>query len=87
MTRPYAIYLRSEVIDSLRRIAGTQRRMIAAYINSLALDPSSEGDYSVRDSSDRDICIKIIGAYAVTFWADHPVREIKIADIRNADRA
>jgi hypothetical protein len=33
------------------------------------------------------ICIKIVGSYAVTFWADHPAKEIMITDIRSADHA
>jgi mRNA-degrading endonuclease RelE of RelBE toxin-antitoxin system len=87
MIPPYEIFLRSEVIDSLRGIRATPRKLVARFIDSLALDPFAEGDYVVKDSSDRDIHIKIVGEYAVTYWADHPVKEIKIIDIRSADRA
>jgi len=82
MTEPHEVFLRSEAIESLRRIQGIQRRRIAGFIESLALDPFLSGDYSVQDSSGRFIHIKILGSYAVTFWADHPVREIKMIDIR-----
>lgn len=87
MIRPYEIFLRSEAIDSLRGIRQTSRRQVAAFIDSLALDPFSEGDFTVKDASDRGIHIKVIGQYAVTFWADHPAKEIRIIDIRSADRA
>ena len=84
---PYDVFLRAEAIESLRGIRGTPRRVIAVFIDSLAADPSLSGDYSVQDSTGRVISIKVLGSYAVTFWADHPVREIKITDIRSADRA
>lgn len=87
MMQPYEVFLRSEAIDSLRRIHGIPRRRMAGFIDSLALDPFLTGDYSVQDPSGRLMNIKILGSYAITFWADHPAREIKITDIRNADRA
>ena len=87
MIPPYEIFLRSEAIDSLRGIRPAARRLVTQFIDSLALDPFSEGDYSVKDDSGRDIHIKVVGEYAVTFWADHPAKEIKIIDIRSADRA
>ena len=46
-----------------------------------------EGDYSEHNHSGRMIEIKIIGQYAVTNWADHAVKEMKVVDIRRADRA
>jgi mRNA-degrading endonuclease RelE of RelBE toxin-antitoxin system len=87
MIPPYEIFLRSEAIDSLRGIRAAPRRLVSAFIDSLASDPFSEGDYAVKDASDRDIQIKVVGEYAVTFWTDQPAKEIKIIDIRSADRA
>lgn len=87
MTEPYEIFLRSEAIESLRGIRGTPRKAIAGFIDSLALSPSSTGDYTVQDVTGRVIYIKVLGSHAVTFWADHAAKEIKITDIRSADRA
>lgn len=87
MIEPYDIFLRAEAIEALRGTRGNPRRQIATFINSLASDPAVSGDYTIEDSTGRVICIKIVGSYAVTFWADHPAREIKITDIRSADHA
>lgn len=87
MMEPYEIFLRSEAIEALSRIRGTPRNAIVAFIDSLALDPSLTGDYTNQDVTGRVICIKVLGSYAVTFWADHAAKEIKITDIRSADRA
>jgi hypothetical protein len=84
---PYEIFLRSEAIEALSGIRGVSRKLIVVFIDSLASDPLQAGDYSVQDSTGRDISIKILGSYAVTYWADHPVKEIRITDIRSADHA
>lgn len=60
---------------------------MAKFIESLAKDPNQVGDYTEKDKSDRQIEIKVIGQYAITYWADHPVREVKVTDIRLADSA
>ncbi|MEO5913826.1 MAG: hypothetical protein ABIS50_06310 [Luteolibacter sp.] len=87
MIGPYEIFLRSEAIETLRGIRGTPRRLVTAFIDALAAEPFTEGDYSLPDATGRNLHIKVLGSYAVTFWADHPAREIKITDIRSADRA
>jgi hypothetical protein len=87
MMQPYEIFLRSEAIEVLRGIRANQRGTIVRFIDGLARDPFVTGDYTSEDSTGRIICIKVLGSYAVTFWADHPAREIKITDIRSADRA
>ena len=83
---PYKIFLRLEAAEAIRVVRGVQQTQISAFIDSLGNDPSQVGDCTERDESDRQIEIKVIGQYAITFWADHAVKEIKIADIRRADR-
>lgn len=87
MIDPYDVFLRTEAIETLRTIPGVARRRISNFIDSLATAPSMSGDYSHIDPSGRTIEIKVMGAYAITFWADHAAREIKIIDIRSADHA
>ncbi len=87
MIEPYAVFLRTEAIQMLRSAQATARKRISNFIDALATAPSSVGDYTISDPSGRILEIKIIGSYAITFWADHAVREIKITDIRSADHA
>jgi hypothetical protein len=61
MIRPYEILLRSEAIDSLRGMRATPRRQVTAFIDSLALEPFSEGNYTVKDASGRGIQINVLG--------------------------
>lgn len=79
---PYEIFLRDEAVRALGGVRARDRRLITAFIDSLAENPFAEGDYPMRDATQREIQIKIIGAFAVTFWSDHAVREVRIIDIR-----
>ena len=83
----YSIFLRLESIEILKAARGQQRSQITAFIDSLSSNPNENGDYTETDDADRDIEIKIVGKFAVTYWADHAVKEIKVVDIRRADRA
>jgi mRNA-degrading endonuclease RelE of RelBE toxin-antitoxin system len=82
---PYKVYLH---LDLLERVParGEQRKLIMDFIRSLAGDPHATGDYTDLDESQRTRQIRIIGRYAVTYWADHPVKTVMIVDVRPADR-
>jgi hypothetical protein len=83
--RPYAIYINEAALNSAP-CSGQQREKVMNFIRSLADNPNTKGDFSENDGSHRTIQVKIIGRYAVTFWADHAVSEIKITHIKSADK-
>lgn len=83
----YGIFLRMEAVDSFKAVRGLQRQQISLFIDSLADEPNRPGDFSERDDSGRQIEIKVLGQFAITYWTDHAVREVKILDIRKADKA
>ena len=83
---PYKIYLQLDASEVLRSLRGVQRQRIAAFIDSLGQNPNFEGDYSEQDESGRRIEIRVIGRYAVVYWSDHPVKEVKVVSILKADR-
>jgi hypothetical protein len=76
-----------EAVDSFKAVRGIQRQQISLFIDSLAVDPNRPGDFSERDDSGRQIEIKVLGQFAINYWADHAVREVKILDICKADQA
>ena len=80
------VCLRLEAMDSLRGIKIEQRLRIARFLDSLAEDSGQSGGFSEQDETQREIEIKVIGQYAITCWADHAVNEVKITDVRRADR-
>jgi hypothetical protein len=56
------------------------------FIASLATNPFSRGDFPDRDDTGRDVFVKIVGDFAITYRADHPVCEIKVTHIGRAGR-
>jgi hypothetical protein len=59
--------------------------MVMNFVRSLATNPYATEDFSERDTTGRTIQVKIVGRFAVTFWADHAAAEVKVTHIRPAD--
>ena len=83
--KPYAVYLRIEAAELLKSVATRNRRGIENFVDSLSGNPFKSGDYAETDAAGRPIQIKILGNFAVAFWADHAVKEIKVVAIVRAD--
>jgi hypothetical protein len=83
--RPYKVLITYEAL-SLSRPSAPDRQKILSFLDSLCGNPFQKGDYEERDEVDRPVQIKIVGKYALTFWADHPVSEVKVIRIEKADR-
>jgi hypothetical protein len=84
--KPYAVYLRIEAAELLKSVATRNRRGIENFVDSLSGNPFKTGDYAETDAAGRPIQIKILGNFAIAFWADHAVKEIKVVAIVRADR-
>ena len=82
--RPYAIYI-NEAALAFAPKSGGHRERIMNFIRSLAGNPNTSGDFSETDGAGRNVQVKVIGRYALTFWADHAVSEIKVTHIKLAD--
>ena len=84
--QPYKVLVTIEALQ-MERPARAERERILAFLESLANHPESPGDYTDRDDAGRSVQIKIIGDYALTYWADHAVNEVKVTKIEKADRS
>ncbi len=82
----YALFIRHEAYDVVVAASRGARDRIMKFIESLPADPFQSGDYLETDSTGRDCQVKIIGKYAVYFWTDHAVKEVKVVDVIDADR-
>ena len=83
--QPYKILVSVDILR-LTRPAGRDRERVLSFLEKLADNPNTPGDYVERDAVGRPLQIKIVGDYALTYWADHPVNEIKVIHIERADR-
>jgi hypothetical protein len=54
------------------------------FIRSRADSPNAPGDFAEKDAAGRTVQVRIIGRYALTFWADPAVSEDKVTHIKLA---
>ena len=83
--RPYAVYINQSALDSAPK-TGTQRQLVLDFIRWLPNNPNFAGDFSEKDDQGRTFFVKVVGRFAITFWPDHPVAEIKITHVKPADK-
>lgn len=83
--QPYAVYINQAALASAPR-AGNQYRLAMAFVCSLAGSPFAVGDFSEKDDAGRTVQVKVVGRFAITFWADHAVSEVKVTHIKPADK-
>jgi len=81
----YSVFIHEDVINSLPR-SERQRRSIMNFISSLGDNPYSRADYTERDVSGRDLEAKIVDHYAILYWVDHAVKEVKVVHFQSAGK-
>ena len=81
----YSVFLHAELLEFVPS-RGRQRKMIMNFVRSLAQSPDTPGDFIDQDDTLRTRQIKIIGDYAITYWADHPVKAVMVVSVRSADK-
>jgi len=81
MQSSYSIFLRRPASDALARLREPRKSAISKFIDKLADNPSDEGDFSEQDESGRTVYCKIIRDYAISYYPDHPVKEVKILEL------
>lgn len=86
MPLPYAVFVQHELYEVIRTMRQPWRNKVVQFIESLAGNPFDAGDYSERDPADRFIQVKVVGPWAIFFWADHAVSEVKVVQIVLSDR-
>ena len=82
---PYRVLVCIEVLQ-LQKPSRRQRDLMLGFLERLGGDPFAKGDYEEKDEVGRPVQIRVIGNYALTYWADHAVKEVKVTRIELADR-
>jgi hypothetical protein len=82
----YEVYLRAEAFDFLRHRHADERNRLLRLLHELGGDPYRRGDFAERDLNGRSVQVLIFQRYAISYWADHAVKELKVIDIRYADK-
>lgn len=82
----YRVFISQTAVDVVARLRGKQKKLLGEFIRDLEEDSFNEGDFLEMDDSGREYFTKIIKNYAVSFYPDHAVKEIKVFEICRADR-
>ena len=81
MSDSYDIFMKRPVHESLKRLKGSKKRAIEKFIDYLSDNPFEIGDFSESDDIGRQIYCKVIKNYAITYYPDHAVKEIKVIEL------
>jgi hypothetical protein len=83
----YDLYLRREVFEFLRHLRAAQRERLWSALTELGKNPYRHGDFIEIDPSGREVQGLILRQFAIFYWADHAVKEVKVVEIRLADQS
>jgi hypothetical protein len=81
MSVDYILFMHTEVAQfyhSLRRI---EKDSLSRFFDLLESYPTLKGETTERDDLGRTVEVKFVGKFKVVYWADHPVKEIKVLKI------
>lgn len=81
----YRVYIEEEAVETIAATRGRQRAALMKFVRGLALAPFNEGDFSELDQIGRRVFTKLVADYAVSYWPDHSVNEIKVFQVSRAD--
>ncbi len=82
---PYRVMVSIDVLQ-LDRPSRRDRDLILSFLETLRKDPTKSGDYEEHDEEGRPVQIKVLGKFALTYWPDHAVREVKVTKVEKADQ-
>jgi len=77
----YEPVLSSRAAAFLIGLSKAKQRTVIALMFRLAEHPTQLGDYATRGDAGREIQHLMVGDWHFSFWADHPVRELRITEI------
>jgi mRNA-degrading endonuclease RelE of RelBE toxin-antitoxin system len=80
----YRVFLAKEVVAQLRVCKRTQQQQITRFFEEIADNPCRTGDFLEQDEVGRDIQVTVIGRFAIYYWSDHAVKEVKVIDMKVA---
>jgi hypothetical protein len=82
----YRVFLAKEIVAQLRDCKRRERESMTRFFDQIADDPYRAGDLVEQDDSGRDIQVTLMGRFALYFWSDHAVKEVKVVGLKVAGR-
>jgi hypothetical protein len=81
MPRDYRVFVNFECLEALPRF-GKRREAVIHFFKVLGSVAHLGGDFQIKDPvSSRRFEVTYVSGFAVTWWIDGPVNEVKIGDV------
>jgi hypothetical protein len=80
----YRVFLAKEIVAQLRNCRRGERESITRFFDQIADDPYRAGEFAEQDDAGRDIQVTLIGRFALYYWSDHAVKEVKVIGMKIA---
>ena len=84
MNGDWELVIHGPTLNLLLSCRASERLVLLKFCDSLVANPSLKGDYEELDLTGRPLQVRIVGKWAVTYWMDPAVKEIRIVRIERA---
>ena len=82
MAQDYRVLIDIEALEGLPK-SGIRRQSVLSFVKGLSQFAHLGGDFEVSDpETRRHFQVTTVAGFALTWWIDAPVSEVKIVDIR-----
>jgi len=79
----YGIYIHEEAMNFILSRRAADRELILRFFRNLSDDPFQTGAGSTTDAAERRNEVAFLGRFRIVFWADHPIKEVKVVKIED----
>jgi mRNA-degrading endonuclease RelE of RelBE toxin-antitoxin system len=81
----YRVFIEQSAVEAIAGVRGKKRQKLKDFVRLLEENPYDEGDFHEFDDTGRKTFSKIVADHAVSYFADHAVKEVKIFEVVKAD--
>lgn len=83
MNSEWELVYHGRVVELLATAKGRQKAALVRGFMALRENPYREPDYSERGETGRSLSVMMAGEWAISYWLDHLVREIRIVSLED----
>ena len=81
MKDDWELVFHQQAFDVIATARGRQKKYLSRALEALLAHPYRTPDYQEKDKTGRSLSVLLAGPWAITFWLDHFVKEIRIVSV------
>ncbi len=79
--RPYKLLVEYEALEFFQGLNKNEQRYLHGLLVHLCVYPHSQTDRKVRGEDGRYFFAFVRGKFAIKYWIDEPVKEVRVLDV------